>query len=76
MTSGRIPLKSKLVLKRELEMTATTKRSLLDVRKTLQPNWYRCPIYPVTFRELMVPCDFKGWLQAGAHLEIFVLLTA
>lgn len=72
MTSGRIPLKSKLVLKRELEMTVITKRSLLEVRKTLQPNWYRCPIDPVTFRDLTEACDYKGWLQAGAHLENFL----
>ncbi|GIR54410.1 MAG: hypothetical protein CM15mP62_18810 [Rhodospirillaceae bacterium] len=52
-------------------MTVTTRRSLLEVRKTLRPNWYRCPIDPAAFRELMEPCDYKGWLQAGGHLVIF-----
>ena len=52
---------------------AVDKKSLLEVRKTLRPNWYRCPIDPVAFKALMEPCDYKGWLQAGGHLIIFCL---
>ena len=54
-------------------MTVTTRRSLLEVRKTLRLNWYRCPIDPAAFRELMEPCDYKGWLQAAGHLVVFCL---
>ena len=56
-------------------MTVTTRRPLLEVRKTLRPNWYRCPIDPAAFRELMEPCDYKGSLQAGGHLVIFCLTS-
>ena len=52
---------------------AVDKKSLLEVRKTLRPNWYRCQIDPVAFKALMEPCDYKGWLQAGGHLIIFCL---
>ena len=52
---------------------APARKSLLEVRKTLRPNWYRCPIDPVAFKDLMEPCDYKGWLQAGGHLIIFCL---
>ena len=53
---------------------APARKSLLEVRKTLRPNWYRCPIDPVAFKDLMEPCDYKGWLQAGGHLIIFCLI--
>ena len=52
---------------------APARKSLLEVRKTLRPNWYRCPIDPVAFKAVMEPCDYKGWLQAGGHLIIFCL---
>ena len=57
-------------MKRQLEITVSTKRSLLEVRKTLRPNRYRVPIDPVAFSKFMEPCDYKGWLQAGDHLGI------
>ena len=46
---------------------------LTEVRKNLRINWYRCPIDPNTFRELMQPSDFQGFIQAGGHLFIFLI---
>ena len=46
---------------------------LTEVRKNLRINWYRCPIDPKTFRELMRPSDFQGFIQAGGHLFIFLI---
>ena len=46
---------------------------LTEVRKNLRINWYRCPIDPKTFRELMQPSDFQGFIQAGGHLFIFLI---
>ena len=46
---------------------------LTEVRKNLRVNWYRCPIDPKTFRALMQPNDFQGFIQAGGHLFIFLI---
>ena len=53
MATDRSPLLSKLFLKKPSKMTVATKKTLLEVRKMLRPNWYRCPIGPVAFRRLM-----------------------
>ena len=47
--------------------------SLTEVQKNLHVNWYRCPIDSETFRELMQPNDFQGFIQAGGHLFIFLI---
>ena len=46
---------------------------LKDVRKKLKVSWYRCPIDQDSFRKLMQPDDFQGWIQAGGHLTIFLI---
>ncbi len=49
---------------------------LSEVRKTLRVKWYRCPINHERLRELSVRSDKKGWIQAGGHLGIYLLLAA
>jgi fatty acid desaturase len=44
---------------------------LHEVRKTLRPRWYRCPIPIERLRELSRPSDLQGWFQAGGHLTLF-----
>ena len=44
---------------------------LMDVRKDLKVNWYRCPIDKEVLRELSQKSDRQGWIQAGGHLAIF-----
>ncbi|MEM7301390.1 MAG: fatty acid desaturase [Pseudomonadota bacterium] len=53
-----------------------TYRPLSEIRKNFQVQWYRSPIEPPVFRELSKRSDRKGWLQAGGHLALFVLLGA
>ena len=49
---------------------------LAEVRKTLQPNWYRCPIDRDRLRELNQRSDTSAWLQAGGHLALFLATGA
>lgn len=49
----------------------------LDVaRATLRPKWYRCPIDRERLRELSTRTDRQGWMQAGGHLALFLVLAA
>ena len=43
------------------------------VRKNLRIKWYRCPIDKEILRELTLKNDFKGWVQAGGHLAVFLI---
>ena len=49
---------------------------LVEVRKTLKPQWYRCPIDSNRLRELSQRSDASGWLQAGGHLALFLVTGA
>lgn len=51
----------------------TLHKPLKEVRKNLKLSWYRCPIDSKSFRRLMQPNDFQGWIQAGGHLLIFCI---
>ena len=48
-------------------------KPLKEVRKNFKLSWYRCPIDAKSFRRLMEPNDFQGWIQAGGHLLIFCI---
>ena len=47
---------------------------LSEVRKTLRVKWYRSPLAAEKKRELSKRSDLQGWIQAGGHLLIFILL--
>ncbi len=49
------------------------KKSLKEVRQSLNITWYRCHVDSTSFRKLMQPNDFQGWIQAGGHLLIFFI---
>ena len=49
---------------------------LRRVRKDLRVEWYRCPIEHAKLRELMRPSDLQGWIQAGGHLGIAIIIGA
>ena len=44
---------------------------LLEVRDSLNVQWYRSKMPRERFRELSVRSDRKGWIQAGGHLLLF-----
>ena len=44
---------------------------LADVRKNHRIRWHRCPIEPGVLRELALPSDWRGLLQAIGHLAIW-----
>lgn len=46
--------------------------SLIEARKTLRLQWYRCPVDTKVLRTLMEPSNTQGFIQAGGHLLIFV----
>ena len=46
---------------------------MLEVRKTLKINWYRCPIERDILRQLSRPDDSKGFFQAIGHLGLWCL---
>lgn len=64
-----------LIAEKYFQMNVSNK-PIIEVRKTLRPAWYRCPVDPNAFRELMRPSDYQGWLQAGGHLLIFGVTAA
>jgi len=47
-----------------------------QVRRTLRPQWYRCPIEPAKLRTLSKRSDRQGWIQAGGHLALYLLLCS
>ena len=49
---------------------------LARVREELRIEWYRCPIEPSTLRRLCERSDWRGLLQAGGHLGIFLITGA
>ena len=46
---------------------------LAKVRKNLRVKWYRSPIDKENLRKLTLKNDFRGWIQAGGHLVVFLL---
>ena len=44
---------------------------LLEVRDSLNVQWYRSKMPRERFREFSVRSDRKGWIQAGGHLLLF-----
>ncbi len=51
-------------------------QELSQVRKTLQVDWYRCPMRPGRLRELSRRSDRQGWFQAGGHFGLFIVTGA
>ena len=49
---------------------------LSEVRKTLRPMWYRCPIARNRLRELNQRSDASAWFQAGGHLALYLATGA
>ncbi len=49
---------------------------LSEVRKTLRVKWYRSPISHERLRELSARSNTKGWIQAGGHVGVYLLLAA
>ncbi len=43
-----------------------------NVRRTLQIDWYRCPIDRPTLLRLLERSDARGWFLAGGHLTLFL----
>ncbi len=48
---------------------------LAEVRKTLRVKWYRSPISHERLRELSSRSDKQGWIQAGGHLAVYLVLA-
>lgn len=48
---------------------------LAEVRKTLRVKWYRSPISHDRLRELSTRSDRQGWIQAGGHVSLFLVLA-
>ncbi len=48
---------------------------LEEVRKTVRPRWYRSPIDKQRLRELCERSDREGFVQAGGHLALYLLLA-
>ncbi len=46
-----------------------------EIRLSLRPRWYRCPIDADRLRALSKRSDKQGWIQAGGHLFLFVVLA-
>ena len=49
---------------------------MAEVRKTLNVQWYRCPIDRSVLRRLSKPNDVQGFIQAGGHLLLWCLSAA
>ena len=49
---------------------------LSEARESLNVQWYRSAMNPQRFRALSRASDYKGWLQAGGHLFLFLLTGA
>ena len=45
---------------------------LSEVRRTLQIDWYRCPIDRAALLRLLERSDARGWCLAGGHLALFL----
>ena len=45
---------------------------LSEVRKKLRIQWYRCHIEKEVLRDLSLKSDYKGFIQAGGHLGLFI----
>lgn len=50
-------------------------RPLSEVRKTLRVKWYRSPIDHQRLRSLSVRTDHQGWMQAGGHALLYLILA-
>ena len=50
-------------------------RPLSSVRKTLRVKWYRSPIDHRRLRSLSTRTDRQGWMQAGGHVLLYVVLA-
>ena len=48
---------------------------LSEVRQQLKVRWYRCPIDARRLRALSVRSDKQGWIQAGGHVLLYLLLA-
>lgn len=48
---------------------------LAEVRQSLRIKWYRSPIDHARLRELSERSDHQGWIQAGGHALLYVLLA-
>lgn len=46
---------------------------MMEVRKTLQIRWYRCPIDTHVLRELLRPNDRRGYMQCVGHLGLWAM---
>lgn len=49
---------------------------LSEARSALRIRWYRSPIDNLRLRELSVRSDKQGWIQAGGHVGLYLLLVA
>ena len=50
-------------------------RPLSEVRKTLRVKWYRSPIDHERLRTLSIRTDRQGWMQAGGHVLLYLVLA-
>lgn len=48
---------------------------LAQVRETLRIRWYRSPVNHERLRQLSVRTDKQGWVQAGGHVGLYLLLA-
>ncbi len=49
---------------------------LSEVRETLRIKWYRCQVNHSRLKELATRTDKQGWIQAGGHVGLYLLLVA
>lgn len=49
---------------------------LAEARQSLRPDWYRCAIERDRLRSLSKCSDLQGWMQAGGHLSLYLILVA
>ena len=57
-------------------VAANTFDPMIDVSKSLNIRWYRCPIDKALLRDLMKPDDIKGLFHAFGHLGLWGALGA
>ncbi len=50
-------------------------KPLSTVRKTLRVKWYRSPIDHQRLRSLSTRTDRQGWIQAGGHVLLYLVLA-
>lgn len=48
---------------------------LAQVRETLRIKWYRSPVSHERLRQLSVRTDKQGWVQAGGHVGLYLVLA-